>query len=63
MMQKKFFQKSTIESGRQAIENWSISYTVYGVKKIFFQIDCNVIKTILNWQNTLQNDFYGVAGW
>ena len=44
MMQKKFFQKSTIESGRQAIENSSI----WGQKIFFSQIDWNVIKTALN---------------
>ena len=33
MMQKIFFQKSTIESGRQAIENSSIC----GQKKIFLK--------------------------
>ena len=45
-MQKKFFRKSTIESGGQAVESWSI----WGQKKYFSQIDWIVIKTILNSQ-------------
>ena len=45
-----------IECGGQAVESSSI----WGQKKIS-QIDWNVIKTILNYKKTFQNDFYHVA--
>ena len=52
MMQKNFFQKSTIESGRQAIENSSI----LGQKKFFSQIDWNVVKKYLKRSENFLND-------
>ena len=52
MMQKNFFQKSTIESGGQAIENWSI----WGQKIFFSQIDWNVVKKYLKRLETFLTD-------
>ena len=54
---KKNLRKSIIESGGQAVESWSI----WGQKFVFSQIDWNFIKTILNSQKAFQNDFYGVS--
>ena len=57
-MQKFFVRNSIIESGGQAVESSSI----WGQKIFFSEIDWNAIKTILNYKNAFQNDFYGVSG-